>query len=31
VTLPGGVLEHIGVWAPALFPEQLLLLRVQAA
>ena len=30
VTLPGGVLEHIGVWAPALFPEQLLLIRAQA-
>jgi alpha-galactosidase len=30
VTLPGAVLEHTGVRAPALFPEQLLLLRVEA-
>jgi alpha-galactosidase len=30
VTLPGSVLEHGGVAAPALFPEQLLLLRVEA-
>ena len=31
VTLPGGVLEHVGVWSPALFPEQLLLIRAEAA
>jgi alpha-galactosidase len=30
VTLPGAVLEHVGLRAPALFPEQLLLIRVQA-
>jgi alpha-galactosidase len=30
VTLPGAVLEHTGARAPALFPEQLLLLRVEA-
>jgi alpha-galactosidase len=31
VTLPGAVLEHVGLRAPALNPEQLLLLRVEAA
>jgi alpha-galactosidase len=30
VTLPGAVLEQAGVRAPALYPEQLLLLRVEA-
>jgi alpha-galactosidase len=30
VTLPGAVLEHVGVAAPALFPEQLLLVRAEA-
>ena len=31
VTLPGSALAHAGLRAPALFPEQLLLLRVRAA
>ena len=31
VTLPGAVLEHVGLRAPALHPEQLLLLRAEAA
>ena len=31
VTLPGSVLEYAGLRAPALFPEQLLLVRVRAA
>ena len=31
VTLPGSALAHTGLRAPALFPEQLLLLRVRAA
>jgi alpha-galactosidase len=31
VTLPGAVLEHMGLRAPALHPEQLLLVRVEAA
>ena len=31
VTLPGSALEYAGLRAPALFPEQLLLLRVRAA
>jgi alpha-galactosidase len=30
VTLPGAVLEHVGVAAPALYPEQLLLVRAEA-
>jgi alpha-galactosidase len=31
VTLPGSVLAHAGLRAPALFPEQLLLIWVEAA
>jgi alpha-galactosidase len=31
VTLPGAVLEHVGLRAPALHPEQLLLVRAEAA
>jgi alpha-galactosidase len=30
VTLPGSVLEQVGVRAPALYPEQLLLIRAEA-
>jgi alpha-galactosidase len=30
VTLPGAVLAHVGVAAPALYPEQLLLVRAEA-
>jgi alpha-galactosidase len=31
VTLPGAVLEHVGLRAPALHPEQLLLVRAETA
>jgi alpha-galactosidase len=31
VTLPGSVLAHTGLRAPALYPEQLLLIRAEAA
>jgi alpha-galactosidase len=30
VTLPGAVLDEVGLRAPALYPEQLLLLRAEA-